>query len=412
MENSKVRLRNGKNGIIVLIGKQNIEESIHYIQTHQIKHVEVTYRYGKPQIDFLSECPGIEHLMLEGPSVKNFDGAYHMKGLKTLMINDSSPDLKIDFSQLTSLEEISGKLPPKTLAIGSLTNLKKIILWRYESKEKNLKEFADFKALVNLELINSNLISLEGIQGLKMLNFLGLYRMKTLTNIEAIQYLSENLKKLQIDLVKTIQDFSPIGKVRSLEYVSLNACGDIPSIRFTKQLPNLKTLIFADSVVVDGDVSPCVGVETVSFTENEHYSHRLEEVSSISDRSSHDKSLVEEETEPIPQNKNRNEQLLLTQKWTMRMGEGDDQFTEESIAKTEVVLHSYADEISLLQEPSNKRIIEKVKKTVLSLNALNEKHDFFIETLEREELCAFIIEKAQQAGLDTKEDITEEWREW
>jgi hypothetical protein len=43
---------------------------------------------------------------------------------------------------------------------------------------------------------------------------------------------------------------------------------------------------------------------------------------------------------------------------------------------------------------------------------LNEKYDSFIETLEREELCDFIMEKAQNAGLETEEDITEEWREW
>lgn len=412
MDKSKVRLRNGKNGITVLIGRNYIQESIHYIQTHQIKIVEVTYRYGKPQIDFLSECPGIEHLVLEGPSVENFNGAYSLENLKTLVINDPSPKLEIDFSQLTSLEEIFGNLPSKTVGIGSLINLKKMMIWSYQPEEKNLKEISALHDLVHLELISPQLISLEGIQELKKLSFLGLYRTKTLTNIKPLQYLSENMKTLQIDLVKNIQDFSPIGKIQSLEFLSLNACGDILSIRFTKQLPNLKTLIFADSVVVDGDVSPCIGVETVSFTENEHYSHRLKEVTSASSGSSHTQNLIEEENEPIPQNKKWKKQLLLTQEWRKRLGEGDDQFTEENIAKTEVILQSYADEISILQEASDQNIFESVKKTVLYLNALNEKHDGFIDTLEREELCTFITEKAQQAGLDAEGDITEEWREW
>ena len=412
MEKSKVRLRNGKTGTTVLIGKHNVKESIHYIQTYQIKNIEVTYRYGKSQIDFLSECPDIEHLIIEGPSVENFNGAYRLKNLKTLVINEPSHTLEIDFSQLTSLEEIFGKLPPKALGIASLINLKKMMIWGYQPEEKNLKEITALQDLVHLELINPQLISLEGIEELKKLSFLGLYRTKTLTDIGAIQYLTQNLRKLQIDLVKNIQDFSPIGKIQSLEFLSLNACGDILSIRFTKQLPNLKTLIFADSVVVDGDVSPCIGLETVSFTENEHYSHRLEEVTSISGHSSHRQSLIEDENGPVPQNKKQKNQLLLTQKWRKRMGDGDDQFTEENIAETEIVLRRYVDEISHLQEPSDEKVFEKVKQTVLYLNALNEKHDFFIETLEREELCAFIIEKAQQAGLDVKEDITEEWREW
>lgn len=412
MEKSKVRLRNDKNGTTVLIGKDNVQESILYIQTHQIKNVEITYRYGETHIDFLSECPYIEVLILEGPSVKNFDGAYHLKALKALEIKEVSPSLTIDFSQLTSLEELYGKLPLKTLSIGSLINLKRMMIRDFKAKGENLEEFTDLEALVHLELMNSNIISLEGIQRLKKLSRLGLFRMKVLTNIEAIQQLSENLTKLQIEFVKNIQDFSPIGKVQSLQYLSLNACGAIPSIRFTEQLPYLKTLIFADSTVMDGDVSPCIGLEYVYFTENKHYSHRLKEVASVHDCPSHKESLIQEGTEAMPKNTNCEEQLLLTQEWRMRMEDGDDEFTEENIAATETVLRDYMGGLTHIQEPSQKEIIKIVKETVLRLNALNEEYDFFIETQEREELYEFIMENAQRAGLETEEDITEEWREW
>ncbi|MBY0597099.1 hypothetical protein [Bacillus bingmayongensis] len=56
--------------------------------------------------------------------------------------------------------------------------------------------------------------------------------------------------------------------------------------------------------------------------------------------------------------------------------------------------------------------VECVEKVVVSLNELNEQYDFFIETLEREELYEFIVEVAAIAGLEVEEDITEEWREW
>lgn len=97
------------------------------------------------------------------------------------------------------------------------------------------------------------------------------------------------------------------------------------------------------------------------------------------------------------------------QEWRNRMADGDDLFTAENIAATEKVLQSYTDNLSRLQEPTKEELIEKVKEVVLLLNAVNEAYDFFIETLEREELCDFIMEKA---GLDADEDITEEWREW
>lgn len=412
MEKSKLRIENDEDGITVLIGKYDVQESIQYIQTHQIKRVEVTYYYEETQIDFLRECPSIESLSLEGPNVKNVSGLYHLKGLKFLSINDTAPSLAIDFSQLTGLEEIYGTLPPKAAAIGSLSNLKKIQIWSYKPKGKDLKEFTELKALEDLELISSNITSLEGIQGLKKLIRLGLFRMRNLADISAIQQLSGNLKDLDIESAKKIADFSLIGKVRSLEDLALNNCGTIPSIRFITQLPLLKGVRFWDSTVEDGDVSPCLKLDYAYFTNKKHYSHKLIE----KERSADSPSLIEQSvpraTEQVQRNANQHEQSLPTQAWKVRMDEGDDLFTEENIAATEKVLQRYLKDIFRLQGQSEDEIIRIVQATVLRLNVLNEKYDFFIETLEREELVEFILEKAQNAGLETEEDITEEWREW
>lgn len=58
-------------------------------------------------------------------------------------------------------------------------------------------------------------------------------------------------------------------------------------------------------------------------------------------------------------------------------------------------------------------IREAVERAVLALNALNESCGGpLIETDQREALCQLILVAATRAGLDTDEDITEEWREW
>ena len=102
-----------------------------------------------------------------------------------------------------------------------------------------------------------------------------------------------------------------------------------------------------------------------------------------------------------------------TVEWKQRMDEDDDIFTDENIKATNEVLDTY---INNLKEHGNKlteeEIVECVRKVVLSLNELNDRYDYFIETTEREELCEFITEAASIAGLDFEEDITEEWREW
>lgn len=101
-----------------------------------------------------------------------------------------------------------------------------------------------------------------------------------------------------------------------------------------------------------------------------------------------------------------------TIQWRSRMLEGDEIFTEESIANSEKALQNFVKGIVSLDKPTEVEILEKVREVVIKFNELNEKFDYYIETMEREELYEFIDKLARKAGLNTNEDITEEWREW
>lgn len=58
-------------------------------------------------------------------------------------------------------------------------------------------------------------------------------------------------------------------------------------------------------------------------------------------------------------------------------------------------------------------ILAEVKEVVLALNKLNEEcGGSLIETSQREDLCDLIERAANQSGLATDDDITEEWRHW
>ncbi|WP_050180571.1 hypothetical protein [Domibacillus robiginosus] len=102
-----------------------------------------------------------------------------------------------------------------------------------------------------------------------------------------------------------------------------------------------------------------------------------------------------------------------TLEWKQRIDEDDDLFTDENINATNEVLDFYISSLKELGDmPTEKAILERVKEVVIRLNELNDKYDYFIETMEREELAEFIEEGAKLAGLESEEDITEEWREW
>ncbi|HHT7143307.1 TPA: hypothetical protein ACTZ34_005266 [Bacillus cereus] len=88
-------------------------------------------------------------------------------------------------------------------------------------------------------------------------------------------------------------------------------------------------------------------------------------------------------------------------------------FTEENIIATNTALDTYINNLQQLGEnPTEAEVMQVVKEVVMKLNELNIEHDHFIETMESEDLYEFIDAAARIAGLESEEDITEEWREW
>ena len=105
-----------------------------------------------------------------------------------------------------------------------------------------------------------------------------------------------------------------------------------------------------------------------------------------------------------------------TKLWSKRMIEdGDDMFTEERIQMSDQALDQFINQLMAIQEKQDaEQTMKSVEEVVVAFNEMNENHDYFIETMEREELADFIHQAARLAGLDIheEEDITEEWREW
>lgn len=63
---------------------------------------------------------------------------------------------------------------------------------------------------------------------------------------------------------------------------------------------------------------------------------------------------------------------------------------------------------------TEEEVMQAVKAVVLTLNDINgqTRDGSMIETGQREQLCEIILAAAQQAGLETDDDLTAEWRDW
>lgn len=103
--------------------------------------------------------------------------------------------------------------------------------------------------------------------------------------------------------------------------------------------------------------------------------------------------------------------LKPTLQWRKWQKEYPDRYTTELINSMDRILDTYLEQLFTLHHPNDESIMNCVKQVVLAINNWDRKYEF-IETIEREELCEFIYQTTEMKGLDSDEDITENWRDW
>ncbi|MEM6434629.1 MAG: hypothetical protein AAF773_12360 [Cyanobacteria bacterium P01_D01_bin.115] len=88
-------------------------------------------------------------------------------------------------------------------------------------------------------------------------------------------------------------------------------------------------------------------------------------------------------------------------------------YTQADINQCASIIDAYLADIAANTEAGDDQLRLAIQQVVLQLNDLNDSCDgWLIETDEREDLCQIILVAAQECGLTTTEDVTEEWRDW
>ncbi|EEK74510.1 MULTISPECIES: hypothetical protein [Bacillus] len=262
-----------EHGETVLVSQKNLGECIEYINRFNISRVQISdMHYKLEDINFLGECENITHLMLDNMFLKDVSSVYNLKNLKDLAIVDSNYVLELD--RVKNLENLSMYCDKKITGLQEMCTLKSLSLWKYNPKNRDLKELGKLRGLEYFKITQSKIDSLSGIESFGNLKSLQLYYLRTLKSLESLKYTSGKLTSLEIEMCKNIEKFCSIQYLESLEVLRLLDCGDIPTIDFIKNLKELNCFSFVGSTVVDGDLSFCEGIEYVSFTDKKHYSHK------------------------------------------------------------------------------------------------------------------------------------------
>lgn len=225
-------------------------------------------------LDFLANVPFVRYVQIIDTDLKSIGGLNALPNLEYLSVR-AFCKTKLNFPAW-NLKECYFEWIPGNESLFECNTLKRLYLYGYPG---------EFEPLLSLSLLedltfngNRRVTSIAGIEKLKKLHTLKLYRLQKLYDLNGIQELPL-LRNLEIECCKKLADISPIGRCVDLSTCLLDNCGNIPSLKNLSDCKELERLSFIDTVIEDGDLDfleSMPKLRKASFVNKKHYSIKRE----------------------------------------------------------------------------------------------------------------------------------------
>ncbi len=253
-----------------------------FMRETKIQELELNYAKNWPleEITFLRQLEFLVNLVLIMPAKLDLSPVEALVNLRDLNINQVTTTTNVDLAVLTKLESCYVEWQPKLASILGCTSLKDLYLQAF--KHHDLQGLAALGNLEVLKIGNGPVHSLAGIQRLRNLRVLGLYYLRKLSSVRELWELT-GLRELDIWGCKYIETMAEdIGRLTSLETLSLVSCGEIKSLALFARLTKLRSFTFGEGTsVLDGDMSVLLDMPALRYVEfgnYRHHSHTSEQI--------------------------------------------------------------------------------------------------------------------------------------
>lgn len=264
--------------------EKSLEDHITYICNNNIKKAIVIAE----NIEFIKQCPSLEYLMIF-PSItaKEFDFSpiYDLPKIKWLNCKtmygiDEDEVAYIDYSKINGLQSvtISGKYGHQNL--DKVRGLKSLFFNESQPMKESLEEIFDGRDLEELDICQSSLRSLKGLNVASSLRKLGLSYNRRLEDISDLSEVKNTIISLEIENCGKIKDFSVLNELCNLEKLRLVGSNKLPDLNFINNMPKLKSFIFMMNSE-NGDLSMCERIPYVAIKNRKHYTHKDKDFSKV-----------------------------------------------------------------------------------------------------------------------------------
>jgi hypothetical protein len=261
-----------------LFDSSKIELSIDYVKTNNIKRVMLNPFHGFAANDLKSIMPikNIVEELIIGTEKLNYNGLEEFHNLKLLGVPDNKKDI-VDLNNYPYLVTLNCSITNRLIGLENCIRLKKLTISDYKTETKDLSALPPLNNLEHLSLIKTDITTMQGIERFSNLKILEIFSASKLETIAPLQALSNSLKEIQVEQCKKIKDFEILGKVQSLKKIILSESGEIKSLAFVEELPQLEFISFWGTNVLDGNIKYCEGINYVGFDNKKHYTNKSEQ---------------------------------------------------------------------------------------------------------------------------------------
>lgn len=264
----------------LFIDSSRLDECLEYMISHDFKNIIINSYQGFAIKDliFLSRIDDfVEGIVVSETHFENTEIINTLHKLKFLGITDNKKSV-IDLSNFPDLETCAVEYSTRLKGLESSKLLKSLTISHYKSASEDFTNFPQLLSLQSLNIMQAKLSSLNGIEKLMSLEKLMLFGMPKLKTIKNLGALSKTLEQIEIENCKNITDFETLSHLLNLKKLIVLNSGAIKSLNFIKSLKNLDFFSFVGTNVLDGNLSPCIGLKYVGFDNKKHYSHKRDDL--------------------------------------------------------------------------------------------------------------------------------------
>lgn len=257
-----------------------VDAYVDFINEYKIEKARIIAK----NIDFISKCPSLKYLDItpSDDADDNFDFS-PLEDLPCVLYlkctteygNNLSKRASVDYSKIKGLVHINmqGNRHINSNLVSTLKSLQ-----IYGMKFDNLGQVVNSQCLDSLQIVCTNLKTLNGLDALDKLKHLEISYNRSLRDINALYDVRKSLKSLKIHNCSRIEDFSVLGELTALQSLSLYGSNELPNLFFINNMTSLQRFGF-DVKIRNGDLSPCMNLPHAYCAKNmKHYNFRNDEL--------------------------------------------------------------------------------------------------------------------------------------